>query len=67
MSDGTDPKQRKTYRFHKKWEEEYFLSCSNPDVCASSAMPESRFLRRATLKGISQPYTKGTRRIFLSK
>ena len=36
-----------------------FLSCPTPNVCASSAMPASCFLRRVTLKGISQPIVKG--------
>ena len=43
MSAGTDPKQRKTYHFHKEWEEDYFLSCPISDVCASSATPACRF------------------------
>ena len=33
-------------------------------MCASSGMPASRFQRRVTFKGILQPRTKGTRRIF---
>ena len=66
MSAKTYLKRKKTYHFHKKWED-YFLSCSIPDVCDSSAMPASRFLRWVTLKGISQSCTISTQKIFLSK
>ena len=57
MSAKTYLKQQKTYLFHKEWEKN-FLSCSIPDVCASSAMPASRFLRREHFITMHNKYTK---------
>ena len=67
MSVKTYSKRKKPITSTRYGKKIIFLSCSIPDVCALSAVPASRFLRRVTLKGISQSCTKSTQRIFLSK
>ena len=67
LSAGRDSKRRKTYNFHEEGKRIIFLSCPTSNAVPPSAMPASRFSRRATLGVILQPCIKGIKWIFCPK